>query len=155
MLRLDIPTEPQWLDLGSGIRFRVRPLTTAVYEAARSKARRHVFMNPDSVTDKDVLAGLMSASFAVALAAVSVEAWEGVGDKDGNPVDPTPELIEQAMSIPWLADTFVATYTRPLAALSAEGNVFAPAPNGTQATGATTAGDAETATPHAAEGSAA
>ena len=35
MLRLDLTTEPRWLDLGHGVRLRVAPLTTALMVAAR------------------------------------------------------------------------------------------------------------------------
>ena len=36
MLRLNLSTEPQWLDLGHGVRLLVEPLTTAIMLAARS-----------------------------------------------------------------------------------------------------------------------
>ncbi|CAA7619678.1 hypothetical protein MTBSS4_250048 [Magnetospirillum sp. SS-4] len=40
MIRLSLPKEPYWLDLTHGVRVFVRPLTTAVYEAARSRGWR-------------------------------------------------------------------------------------------------------------------
>ena len=36
MLRLNLSTEPQWLDLAHGVRLFVEPLTTAIMLAARS-----------------------------------------------------------------------------------------------------------------------
>ena len=36
MLRLDLTSEPRWLDLGHGVRLRAAPLTTALMVAARS-----------------------------------------------------------------------------------------------------------------------
>ena len=36
MLRLNLSTEPRWLDLGHGVRLLVEPLTTAIMLAARS-----------------------------------------------------------------------------------------------------------------------
>ena len=38
MLRLDLTTEPRWLDLGHGVRLRAAPLTTALMVASRSDA---------------------------------------------------------------------------------------------------------------------
>ena len=38
MLRLDLTSEPCWLDLGHDVRLRVAPLTTALMVAARSDA---------------------------------------------------------------------------------------------------------------------
>lgn len=42
MLRLDLPTEPRWLDLPLGVRVRVKPLTTALEIAADNVAGRLV-----------------------------------------------------------------------------------------------------------------
>ena len=41
MIRLNLPTEPYWLDLPLGVRLLVRPLDTAVYEACRYRAVRN------------------------------------------------------------------------------------------------------------------
>ena len=38
MIRLDLPREPQWLDLPHGVRLLVRPLDTATDAAARAAA---------------------------------------------------------------------------------------------------------------------
>ena len=40
MIRLTIPKEPYWIHLPHGVRVFVRPLTTAVYEAARARSPR-------------------------------------------------------------------------------------------------------------------
>ena len=36
MLRLNLKKEPYWMDLPSGVRVRVRPLSTAIMNAAQS-----------------------------------------------------------------------------------------------------------------------
>ena len=36
MLKLDIKTEPYWIDLPSNVRIKVKPITTAVMSAARA-----------------------------------------------------------------------------------------------------------------------
>ena len=40
MIRLSLPKDPCWVDLPHGVRVFVRPLTMAVYEAARAKWAR-------------------------------------------------------------------------------------------------------------------
>ena len=40
MLRLDLTTEPRWLDLGHGVRLRVAPLTTALMVAGDRQSDR-------------------------------------------------------------------------------------------------------------------
>ena len=51
MLRLDLTTEPRWLDLGHGVRLRVAPLTTALMVAARSDAAVETL--PATATDEE------------------------------------------------------------------------------------------------------
>ena len=36
MIRLDLSSEPKWLDLGAGLRLHVLPVTTAIMVAARN-----------------------------------------------------------------------------------------------------------------------
>ena len=36
MIRLDLSSEPKWLDLGHGLRLHVLPITTAIMVAARN-----------------------------------------------------------------------------------------------------------------------
>ena len=40
MIRLDLKREPHWLDLGHGVRLRVKPCTTALMMAARVETQR-------------------------------------------------------------------------------------------------------------------
>ena len=55
MLRLNLSTEPRWLDLGHGVRLLVEPLTTAIMLAARSDpamvAAADVAVNAASVVE--------------------------------------------------------------------------------------------------------
>ena len=39
MIRLDLSAAPKWLDLGSGLRLQVLPVTTAIMVAARSEVK--------------------------------------------------------------------------------------------------------------------
>ena len=51
MLRLDLTSEPRWLDLGHGVRLRAAPLTTALMVASRSDAAVEAL--PDTASDEE------------------------------------------------------------------------------------------------------
>lgn len=165
MIRLNLPREPYWLDMPSGIKVLVRPLTTAVNETAKARMRRRarevgehrrgveaaggrVVDLPD-LADADGVIGVGFALYAEALAVCGVIGWEGVGDDDGAPLDVTPDAVTQWMaSYPGDADAFVVAYTRPINQAIAEGNGSRPSPNGTSAAAANTAkGAGTTGTP--------
>ena len=78
MLRLNLSSEPEWLDLGHGVRVRVVPCTSAIMAAARGS---------DAV-EALVAAGASEAELALALAkamaGIAILDWEGVGDADGS-----------------------------------------------------------------------
>ena len=90
MLRLNLASEPEWLDLGHGVRVRVLPCTSAIMAAARgSKA-----------VEAMVAAGAAEAELALALAkamaGIAILDWEGVGDGDGKPIPVNPEAAAGA-----------------------------------------------------------
>jgi len=163
MIRLTIPKEPYWIDLPHGVRVFVRPLTTAVYEAARARgwrmaraiAAEHADLKaagaditglPD-LSDEDALAGLSQMLFAQGLARSAITKWEGVLDEADKPAEITDAAIADLMQLPRMAEGFVVQYTETHEAVIAEGNVSRPAPNGTSAAGRNTAEAAvETAT---------
>lgn len=156
MIRLSIPKEPYWLDLSHGVRVRVRPLSTAVYEAARAKAARQsrailadhaeiaavggdVSGLPD-MADVDAVAGLSQLLFAQGLAVAAILEWTGVLDGDTDlPVPVTEKSVCDLMMVHRMAEDFVVQYTRTHEQLVAEGNGSRPAPNGTSAAGRDTA----------------
>lgn len=161
MIRLGVPPEPRWLELGHGVRVYVRPLTTAVYEAAKVTGRRmgmeagreqglieeaggRVEDVPD-VRDPDALAGLSAMFFTVALASHGILDWEGIGQPDGD--GPAPASRENIALLfrghPALAEEFAVQYTAPHRAMVAEGNDSRPAQDGTTAAGRDTAETAE------------
>jgi hypothetical protein len=161
MIRLNLPREPHWLDLPHGVRLKVRPLTTAIYEAARARMGRIIRELLETVkdnaglglrlegipdlTDKDALSGYSQYMFSVALAQAAIMEWQGVADAEGAPLAMIPENVARLMDVPALAESFVDRYTAPLAAMVTEGNVSASAPNGTMAAGANTAAGATNA----------
>jgi hypothetical protein len=110
MLKLDAITEaPADLDLLPGVRITVRSITVAAMLLARAAAA-DVLRRVDASGDPTIAAG---EAFTRALARHAITGWEGVGDKDGKPVKPTPERIEQLMDH-WLAfDAFDRLYVGP------------------------------------------
>ena len=161
MIKLSFPTDPYWLELPHDVRVFVRPLTTAVYEAARAKGWRlagealaeHTVIEavggtvdglPD-LADNDGAAGLSQFVFAVALAQHAIIEWDGVLDEALNAVEAEPENVQMFMSLPKMAEAFVSKYCATHDQVVQEGNVSGSAPNGISATDPTTAGDAATA----------
>lgn len=148
MLRLNLAAGPEWLELAPGVRIRVAPCTTALMMAARSDPR--VEGLPDSASNEE-----RAVVFAQALATLAVLEWEGVGDADGNPLDPSPESIGALLDLYPIFERFQLGYVAKGLALESEKNVSAPAPTGTSAgatptarrapAGATTAPAASTA----------
>lgn len=158
MLRLAQPTEPFWLDMGGGVRFRVRPPSLALMETARAVSRRKleelrasqaelqragatVSGMPD-LTDPDVFAGHFSQRLAQTIAVFALVEWEGVAAADGTPAPLTPANVHAAMSIDQVGRGFLGLYLTSIEDIVAEGNAFAPGPNGSSEPGANTAEDA-------------
>jgi hypothetical protein len=126
MIRLDLSTEPKWLDLGSGLRLHVLPVTTATMVAARN----------DPAVDalpKDASQEQMALVMAKAVARRVVTDWEGVGDADGKPVPVTPEGIDALLDIWPVFEAFQTRCLAPHLMLEAEKNASSPLPNGTSA----------------------
>lgn len=114
MIRLDLKREPYWLDLGHGVRLHVRPATSALVMAARVSALRE--------TPEDADAGTRSAALLKRLAELSVIAWEGIGDDEGNIAEVTPEGISALMDLWPIADAFERLYLGPTLVLEQEKN---------------------------------
>lgn len=124
MIRLDLSPEPQWLDLGHGVRLQLLPLTTALMVATRSDPTVQG-LDPDSSNDA------RAAIFAGALARRAVVDWEGVGDADGNLLALTPEGIDALLSLWPIFEAFNLHYVSRGMLLDAEKNGSAPLPTGT------------------------
>lgn len=98
MIRLDLRPEPQWIDLGLGIRLLCRPFTTPVMLRARAE------MDPDA-TDEE-RRGQLVASVA---RQVIVE-WEGVGGEDGEAIPVSDDAVAALMDMPTVHLAFDARY---------------------------------------------
>ncbi len=57
-------------------------------------------------------------------------AWEGIGDADGKPIDPSPEAIDALLDVWPIFEAFQLTYVSQGLLLEQEKNASAPSPNG-------------------------
>ena len=126
MLTLDLTNAPRWHDLAPGVRVQLRPLTTALMVATR--ADPEVEAVPDEATDET-----RAMAFAKALARRAVLDWEGIGDANGVPIDPSPEAIDALLDIWPIFESFQLTYVSKGLLLDQEKNASAPLPSGSSA----------------------
>ena len=145
MIRLELSPEPQWLDLGHGVRLKLLPLTTALMVATRSDPAVQD-LDPEASTDA------RAAIFAGALARRAVVDWEGVGDAGGNVLPVTPEGIDALLSLWPIFEAFNLHYVSRGMLLDAEKNVSAPSPTGTSVGATPTARPAEASVSTARQG---
>jgi hypothetical protein len=152
MIRLNLPTEPYWLDLPLGVRLHVRPLDTAVYEACRYRAareaKRRIEERKDSENitsiDEDDADGLATFLVTAALANAAIIAWEGVETTDGSDIAPVTETsVSDLMRIPLIASEFRRRILEPYEHLVSEGNASGPLPDGSLAEAPITAPNAK------------
>ena len=124
MIRINLSPEPQWLDLGHGVRLQLLPLTTALMVATRSDP---AVQELDADANNDTRA----AVFATALARRAIVDWEGVGDADGTVIAVSPEGIDALLSLWPIFEAFNLHYVSRGMLLDAEKNGSAPSPTGT------------------------
>ena len=124
MIRIQLFPEPQWLNLGHGVRLQLLPLTTALMVATRSDP---AVQDLDAEASNDARAAI----FAGALARRAVIDWEGVGDADGNVLSVTPEGVDALLSLWPIFEAFNLHYVSRGMLLDAEKNGSAPSPTGT------------------------
>ncbi|WP_333834992.1 hypothetical protein [Rubrimonas sp.] len=132
MLTLDLTNAPRWHDLAPGVRVQLRPLTTALMVATRSDPV--VEAVPEDASDEE-----RAVAFAKALARRAVLGWEGIGDADGNPIDPSPEAVDALLDVWPLFEAFQLAYVAKGLALEQEKNASAPSPTGSTAGASATA----------------
>lgn len=126
MIRLDLSAAPKWLDLGSGLRLQVLPVTTAIMVAARNDPAVEAL--PEGASKEE-----QALVMAKAVARRVLTGWEGVGDASGNPVPVTPEGIDALLDIWPIFEAFQTRILAPHLMLEQEKNVSSPSPTGTSA----------------------
>ena len=124
MIRINLSPEPQWLELGHGVRLQLLPLTTALMVATRSDPAVQD-LAADASNDS------RAATFAAALARRAIVNWEGVGDADGAVIAVTPEGIDALLALWPIFEAFNLHYVSRGMLLDAEKNGSAPSPTGT------------------------
>jgi hypothetical protein len=142
MIRIQLSPDPQWLDLGHGVRLKLLPLTTALMVATRSDPAVQD-LDPEASNDE------RAAIFATALARRAVVDWEGVGDVDGNPLPVSDEGIDALLSLWPIFEAFNLLYVSRGMLLDAEKNGSAPSPTGTSVGAKANARPAEVSVPTA------
>ena len=152
MIRLNLPTEPYWLDLPLGVRLHVCPLDTAIYEACRYRAARDAKRiieerkgaGKDDPVDEDDADGLATFLVTAALARAAIIEWEGVETADGSKIAPINDTtVSDLMRIPLIASEFRRRILEPYEALVSEGNASGPLPDGDMAEAPITAANAK------------
>ena len=126
MQRLALSPESEWVDLGRGVRVCVRPITTALIYAARKDP---ALADLPAGTDQEQIALVMGQS----IARLSIVEWDGVGNEDGEVIDPTPETISALMDIWPLCQSFMRQCVDPVFTAETEKKGSAPSPSGSSA----------------------
>lgn len=132
MIRLNLTSEPRWLDLGTGLRLHVAPVTTAIMAAAHSDIAASDM--PENLPQE-----ALAVTMAKAVARRVILDWQGVGDADGNPVPVTPEGIDALLDIWPVFEAFQRDCLTPHLMLDQEKNASAPSPTGSSAGATATA----------------
>lgn len=108
-------TTPFWIDIAGGARVQVKPVTVAAIIAARQAAADALKAAGDDAT-------IGIAAFTRSLARWGIVAWDGIGDADGKPVDPSPEYIDALLEVLPAFDAIDRLYVVPALIGSQEKN---------------------------------
>ena len=161
MLKLKINKEPYWLELGYGVKVKVKPCTSAVFYEAKAymnsklaelaniyKANKAAGISDDAVADieNSVKREAMADKFLlIGLGVAGILEWNGVMDAEEDTLAPlTENKIDELFSNFWaVAENFRHQYCGLQEILAAEKNVSTPEPSGTSVTGEHIATDAQ------------
>lgn len=128
MLRLNLQKEPYWMDLPSGVCVRVRPLSTAIMNAAQSLVIKQIkemqedesILKPNLDVDS-IRFGLSEALLVKALAQAAIIEWEGVMQPEGDAVAKvTQQSVAELMDIWFIGQEFWKQYTTSYFVLEVE-----------------------------------
>ena len=139
MLKLNLKTEPYWIDLPGTVRVKVKPVSTALMSAAQASATAAynalIERNETDVDDDALRKGLTESLLVKALGKFAIIEWENVFKADGDaPAELNDANVEQLLDFWVIADEFLKRYVSQIALVQSEGNVSAPAANGTSET---------------------
>lgn len=159
MLKLKVNKESYWLELGYGVKVKVKPCNSAVfYEAkaymnakladlakgykANKAAGLPVVEDVENPIKREALA---DRYLLIGLGVAGILEWNGVFEADEDKTAPlTESKIDELFSNFWaVAENFRNQYCGLQELLEAEKNASTPEPNGTSATGEAIATDAQ------------
>lgn len=160
MLRLKVNKEPYWLELGYGVKVKVKPCNSAVFYEAKAymnakladlakeyKANKAAGLSVvEDVENPIKREALADRYLLIGLGVAGILEWNGVFEADEDRAAPlTESKIDELFSNFWaVAENFRNQYCGLQELLEAEKNFSTPEPNGTLATDETIAPDAET-----------
>ena len=123
MLTLDIAREPRWLDLPQGVRLLAKPLDRITRAAAEGAALAEAkALLGEAAQERAVFNSLYFMLLARLVARRIVTAWEGVGDRDGNPLAFSPAALDALMERDDMAVAFWDAMLGRPDPVDAEGN---------------------------------
>lgn len=161
MLKLKIQTEPYWLELGSGVKVKVKPCNSAVFYEAKafmnervSDMAKRIKLAKDNGLKDNTLPDLDSPTkreayadqqLILGLALAGVIEWDGVLEEKSDEKAPlTPAKVEELFTNFWfIAENFRQQYCGIQEILEAEKNVSTLAQSGTLETGDIIVADVE------------
>lgn len=161
MLKLKIQKKPYWLDLGYGVKVKVRPCTSAIFYEAKAymnskiaelanlhKANKAVGQTDTNLPDIENQVkreAFADGQLLIGLAIAGIVEWEGVLEADSNePALLNEDKLAELFSNFWVvAENFRGQYCGIQEMLEAEKNASTSEPNGTLEAGETIAKAAE------------
>lgn len=126
MLRINLASEPRWIDLGHGVRVEVVPLTSGLVAAANADP---------SITDlgEETHPDVRWQAFVKAVGRLCIRDWEGVADDKGEPISVTSAAVDALLDLYQISRAFSAAFISPTLLLVEEKKGFAPLLNGSSA----------------------
>jgi hypothetical protein len=118
VIKLTENKDPRWITVAPGVRLKVRAADASLVILARLKAA-------EAISGRELNLETQAAArveMARAFAQLSIIEWEGVGDENGEEVEPTPARIDQLMALMPIFDAFDQVYVRPTEVLIEEKN---------------------------------
>ena len=157
MLKLKIQKEPYWLEIGSGVKVKVKPCTSAVFYEAKAYMNNAIAENAEALQDAKAREAFADEQLIIGLALAGIIEWDGVLEAEGDTkAPPTPKKIKELFANFWvLAENFRQQYCGIKEIMEAEKNASTSVPNGTSVTEEPIVKDVESKKPSATSKSAA
>lgn len=127
MLKLGAPAEAGWHDLLPGVRVKFAPIGIKAVRAARRAVAAALRIDVEDIEEA-------GDALSRELLRRGILEWEGVGDSDGEPVEPYSEMLDLFLADPIAFEAADRIYVRPWSDRELEKNGYAGSRNGTSAT---------------------